>query len=301
MEEKAIKKSLTFYCANKEKHDDGHPFPFLSTEGKYDDDKLVAICPQCGEPAEERPQHYINLPQMWENASGPKTEEGKRRVRLNAFKTGMHSQVSMIAPAKPGKYPQCNSCPEFEDCKNSYSYCPIVLQPMLNLAKAYEEKDMDSLNIFIGTLQAQTWQTIQIMFASVFETGPLVETVMKRWKEKEGKDNIQVEIVGHQENPVLKHLPKFIELFGGASDQQRMTPRTAAEGSSDFGNEKPRSIDEHAADLVRKFKNVKQITITAQDARGKDEHLKNFKGEDEPDNHEEGEIDIVPDSDHFSH
>ncbi|MEM6987322.1 MAG: hypothetical protein AAF499_12375 [Pseudomonadota bacterium] len=109
-----------------------HPFAYEST------------CPACGAAAPQDAAERTRW-KAWAYATGPRTEAGKassaanlagyptpaqtEHARFNALKTGQHAQVATFYPAKPGRYPQCSTCPyytEIYDSRDPTRHCAEV-------------------------------------------------------------------------------------------------------------------------------------------------------------------------------
>jgi len=225
------KTEKTFYC-----HDRGHQrYVWGSKDYEEGDDGAdYAKCPICRKPTREVPDRYRSLYKGWMNATGPKTQEGKNRVRLNGYKTGEHTTVvHLLAPALPGKFPTCEGCEYREPCENEpYTWCPVNVGPMLRFLKAYQEGSVGDLKDFAGLNQARVFQILQMMFQQIQKHGVLVP---KEILHKDGKDGSQKETIEWQANPLLERVLSYLQALGHTAEQQVMTPAKAQDEQNFIG------------------------------------------------------------------
>lgn len=219
------KEEKTFYCK-----DNGHQrYVFVSWEWEETPKGVFAACPICEREVEEVPAVYQNYYKMWQNQTGPRTQEGKRRSSLNGYKHGHYSQVyNVLAPALPGKFPACQNCQYREPCENEpYKWCPVNIAPMVRFVKAYQEGNLAEMKEFAGMNQAKIFQTVQMMWQEIQSKGVLVpKEIRRKINEDAGEEEIVLE---WQANPLLQRIQSFIEMLGHSADQQIMTPRAKEE------------------------------------------------------------------------
>lgn len=177
-------------------------------------DTVYSNCPLCNHPTKEVPQYFANLKKMAANATGPRTEAGKKRSSLNGFKTGLYSrQVHLLAPALHGKYKHCDNCEYKTECiGKDLKYCPINLEPMLRFLAAYSEGRVKDLKEFAGIAQGKTFMILQEAFNKVFDDGLVIDSEHPLYTEKKA-------------HPLLKHIPELMLTLGFTSDQQEMNPK----------------------------------------------------------------------------
>lgn len=220
----SAKDTRVFYC--KDELHDKHVWE--SDQYAPDDDDIYwCNCPLCGKPCHEVPDRYLSLAKAWANQTGPRTPEGKRRSSLNGYKHGKYAKsLPILAPALPGKFPVCRDCEHREPCENEpYKYCPVNMQPMMELIRAFEEGDSAALKSFAALSQANTWQVAQMMYQAVQENGVLVP---KEIRTKISKDGDQIDqVLEWQANPLLSRIPEFLSVLGHTADQQAITPKQA--------------------------------------------------------------------------
>lgn len=194
---------------------------------KTEDENFYSKCPECGDEIHDVPHYYANLGKMWNSATGPRTEKGKKRTSLNAYKTGLTSKnLTLLAPANYDKYTHCEDCEQKAECeKKTLKYCPVNLDPMLKFLHAYESGDTEALKHFAGLAQAKTHQVLLNIYASLFEEGVMVESKHRDFTEK-------------KRNPLLDILPKIMEVCGFTSDQYQTNPAAVKEENDLIGTMK---------------------------------------------------------------
>ena len=185
-------------------------------------------CPFCKQPGKLSNVRFKNLLRGQGRQTGPKTEAGKKKCRLNAVKHGHKMTVSPIYPAKFDKYPECFSCEHREKCENDneFRFCPVktekVYDFMTKFIAAKANGDLESLDELIGATTAKTYAILQSMISDVLTIGTTVEETTTN---KEG-DLIYSK---YKQHPVLETIPKFMTAIGFTADQQMMTPKAKGE------------------------------------------------------------------------
>lgn len=192
----------------------------------------VAICPVCErhEGVVNTSYRVYNLYKGWDMATGPTSEEGKRRSSLNNWQHGRFAnQLHIIAPAKPGKLAVCAGCTIIDECKSKkFKYCPVDLETVALFIQAYQEGKVNDLRELAGMAQAQTMKVLQNMIHHIMEYG--VSTVNKiPMLNKEGEpvkdsDGNIIFMTKHEKNNLIKDIPAFIQTLGFSAEQQDMTP-----------------------------------------------------------------------------
>ena len=229
-------------------------------------ESLQAVCPVC-----EKHDGVIhcswrvfNLYKGWGMATGPRTEEGKRRASLNNWKHGRFaSQLHIIAPAKPEKLPACSSCTIVEKCKSQkFKYCPVDLETIALFIQAYQEGKVNDLKDIAGMNQAQVQKILQNMVHHIMENGvylttkiPVLDDDKRPVKDDDG--NI-IYITRHEKNNLLKDIPSFINTLGFSAEQQDMTPAKRQESETLKG---------HLQDRKEERQSLLQVQKEAHDER----------------------------------
>lgn len=209
--------------------------------------EISALCPVCEHPALECTHSTYNLARTaWQNATGPKTEEGKARVALNSWKTGEYAtKIRIMAPAKFEKYPWCLDCEDREPCKSKLiKYCPRDLETTAKFVAAYKNGDVNDLREEAGLANAQVWKVFSMMIHQIIEKGVMYKVVKF---DSEGN-----EITTYEKNQLVKELPAYLASLGMSADQQVMTPKAAEQKEALEGRIKQEQIDQEEEIVVRK-------------------------------------------------
>lgn len=254
-----------------------------------DDDVAYSKCECCDKLTHEVPHYYANIPKMIEagkgKSTGPKTKEGKARVALNGYKHGLASRkFRILAPAKKGKYPECDGCPYFDDCTPD-KYCPINLTEITKFAAAYKNGKIEFLKEFAGVTQGNLAIIMKMLFNDIFTHGTLVEKVISS-KVDENTDTEEI-VKEWQDNPSLKHLLKLAEAMGSTADQQMMTPakQTENENIEGFVNSekvKAETAQEHYKKRDELLEKIHAKMANANINRKQDEALQEFENQEKP-------------------
>ena len=211
-------KPLHFFCYDCKHY-------FLSETYKLDRKlihqtyKYYSKCPLCGAKTYNVGHSFANLEKMHENAPGPQTIEGKKISSMNAFRTGMHAKkINRLAPARFGKYLQCENCEYAEMCEiGNLKYCPVNLGTMLRFVAAYQEGRVEELKEFAGIAQGNIQFMIEQITKEIFEEGLSIETLSKTGVKE------------YKSNPLIKSFGDLMQVAGYTSDQQQMNPRAETE------------------------------------------------------------------------
>jgi len=168
-------------------------------------------------------------------ATGPKTQAGKDRSKLNGYKHGNYSkEFTLLAPALPGKFPMCGDC-EYNGagCGTEFKYCPVNIKPMVELLRAYQERDNKAIREIHGLQQARALQVLEMMFQAVFKYGVLNPKEMRKkggsaaidysGKDTEKWEEITLEWMA---NPLIKRIPEFMAAIGSTAEQNLMTVKS---------------------------------------------------------------------------
>lgn len=225
---------VTFKCA-----DDG---PFKSAPGRIDPDpddqvhpwRYFAECPECGR---ECPQAHWerSLLKAWQNATGPKTDEGKAataenlvghptkeeslRTRFNAMKHGASAKVAKYFPAQPGKYALCNTCDVDRYWCASQPCCVKQTQNFMLHHAAFEQKKPGVLNGLYSEMQAAIYSILQQIIMTIIADGVKLERPVFHFTEEGGLclgeyvDRVSGErkmLMDVSAHPLLKPLTDFL-------------------------------------------------------------------------------------------
>lgn len=212
---------------------------FKTTDYVTTGDSATAICPVCeSTKVVETSWRVYNVSKGWDCSTGPKTDEGKKRSSINGWKTGRFaSQLHLMAPAKPGKFPLCSDCELIDDCKKTpFKYCPRDVETLAQFVHAYKEGKVNDLRDLAGITQAQMYRVFQKMFDHIMKYGvmfeikrPILDGEGNPILDNNGKPQFNID---WSKNNLIKDLPAFQSSMGFSADLQDMTPKTRQETES---------------------------------------------------------------------
>ena len=233
--------------------------------GSPDDEyNYYTRCPLCHEYARACHPRFANIPKMRANATGPRTEAGKRRVALNGVKHGIYAQPHhLLAPAN-GKYDICPECEVHSDCKaGALSYCPYKTDLMVRVIAAYENGDQAALKTYAGMSQARLMLIMEKILGDIIRMGPMIRqpkiangTVVELKK----ADGTKETVYEYVEHPLIRNMPKVMAALGFTSDQQEMN----AHASSDKESEELKGKLAEQTDPINFLTQMKDLVATIQ-------------------------------------
>jgi hypothetical protein len=216
-----------------------------------------ADCSRCGRECSEV-YWDRNLRKAHAMATGPKTPEGKAKVagnlpaertkeltdrtRFNALKHGAYARTAKFWPARPGKYPHCQSCEHFnQGCDElpapDHTNPPGCLKRtelMMSHLIAYESGDPKQLMASQAELQASLRALIDDMILAIVQDG-VVQRKYDYSIDKDGNVDFistlnaegqlekSITLVAH---PLLKTLIEFMHRNGMTLTDSAMTAKT---------------------------------------------------------------------------
>ena len=271
------KSAKHFWCA-KDKH-------YFLTDDYTGEDIALSKCEICGGIVEEVPHYYANLEKMHKSATGPVTQKGKDRSKMNSYKHGMRSrQLHLLAPAITDRYPECSECLYKTECKEDFKYCPVIVQPMMQFIKAFEEGNVNDLKHFAGFTHARVFQILQIILKEIIEKGTLQPKVINTKYIAGGDDDKPVEketVLEWQRNPLISQIQKLMEILGWTADQQSMTPAKTQDQQNTDGflkteQEKNTTLLEYEERRAKAMEEFKKEVIAAIPDRSNDKALNKY-------------------------
>lgn len=218
-----------------------------------------AECPDCGG---EAPQAHWEraLLKAWQNATGPRTEEGlaatsanleghptpeeTRRTRFNALKHGLSAKTASYFPARPGKYPFCASCDiDWIWCANQPA-CAKQTQLFMMHHAAFESRNPKHLSGIYADLQAALFAVLQQVLQTIIADG--VKIVAPQWytdketgrlciaeyTDENGQRRIINDISAH---PLFKPLGELLARNNLSLADMGMTARVVDDEQAEFG------------------------------------------------------------------
>jgi len=199
------------------------------------------------------------------------------------WKHGLRAQVvTLLAPAIPGKFLECNGCEYFEQCKSEkWRYCPVNLEPILQFLKAFQEGKVTDLKDLAAFSQGHAFSVLRMMFNEIYQKGVLSPKMIKEARDENGNKTKYIE---WQSNPLLRRIPEFMQLLGFTAEQQMMTPKSEREDENMQGflkaeESKTSTIQEFTAKQEKALFDLKEQIRKAAMMRASDEALKRHQQE----------------------
>lgn len=137
----------------------------------------------------------------WENATGPKTAEGKaataanleghptpdeaKRTRFNAMKHGLNARVATYFPAKPDGYSFCSTCEVNRTWCAAQPACVKKTELFMLHQAAFEQRDPKKLMGVYSELQSAIFAVLQQILQTIIADGVKLSTP-EYYTDKEG-------------------------------------------------------------------------------------------------------------------
>lgn len=221
--------------------------------------RYFAACVICGEEASQAAWER-NLMKAHANATGPRTAEGKaavtrnleghptpeeaQRTRFNAMKHGLAARTATYFPAKPGKYPDCDSCHYYATCGINDNACRKRVELFMRTHVAFETRDPKLLTELNADIQSNIMAIMQNMLITIVADGVALRNPAwyydkdgdLHWVEKFDPDSGEVRpIIEIQAHPLLKPLREILAANGMTLTDLAMTPRVQEQAEEQMG------------------------------------------------------------------
>lgn len=274
--------------------DRGHPFAYF------------AFCEQCSAEASQVPWE-IGMMSRWARATGPKSLEGKAktsanleghstdRTRFNAMKHGLAARTAKFFPAKPGKYPHCETCNIPHDHCAVQPACLKRTELFMRHHLASEYQDPDLLREIQSDVQAGVSAVLEDMLVAIVSKGVLQETPEFGF-DKDGETNVASYIdpvTGEKKlikklsaNPLLKVLAEFLTKNNMSLADLNLTQKIKADTEIQMGHLSREDVDREDTKLHRQRQTelmevLKQQIGRSQQRVSTDPVLAEYNSEDE--------------------
>jgi hypothetical protein len=244
-------KNLNFHCRTCGERFEAEPTRIADVADRaWQPHDYFAEC-RCGTEAPQAAWE-LNLAKAWAHATGPRTEAGKaisaanlpeetRRTRFNAMKSGVFAKTATYWPAKPGKYPHCETCEHFNKGCNDDNHravghrnppaCLKRTELFMNFQVAFETRDPRMLTERMATIQALAWQMVNDMYLQVIQDGVTLKSPkwyydkdgnfhLAEYTDDAGEKRLIYEINSH---PLLRMIIEFMNRNGMALPDSGMT------------------------------------------------------------------------------
>ncbi len=220
----------------------------------------AATCPDCGEDAGAA-HWWLALLKGWQNATGPKTADGKAmvtanlaghptpeeamRTRFNAMKHGLSAKTATYFPSRPGSYSFCAGCDvDFDYCR-SQPACTKQTRLFMKHHAAFEQRKPEHLRGIYADLQAALFAMVQQIVQTIIADGVKVqmpeyytdkdsgEIVVAEYVDETGARRILMrEVMAH---PLFKPLGELLSRNNLSLADMGMTQKVIDDEEQDFG------------------------------------------------------------------
>lgn len=252
-----------------------HPFSYF------------CACPYCGMEAEQA-SHEKALMASFGRHTGPKTAAGKRisaqnidghptaeeaqRTRFNAITHGLSARVATYYPAKPGKYPACETCHvDHYECSQSQA-CMKRTELFMRHHIAFQMKDPEMLTDIRADLQANVQAIIDDIIQSIIIDGVTLRNPAWYYDkdggfhlaEYSGTNGERFFIEEVKAHPLLKTLGEFISKNNLSLGDMAMTPKVVDDqetlqghlATSDIREEESLAVQHKQVEILDDLKNM---------------------------------------------
>jgi len=269
--------------------------------------RYFAHCPKC--PAQNQPQAAWAraLLKAHQNATGPKTAEGKaatarnldghptseeaQRTRFNAMQHGMAARTATYFPSKPDRYAFCARSDMDRVWCGQQSACVKQTEIFMLHHAAFDQRDPKVLAGLHADLQASLTAMLQMAIQDVLGEGitivqPRVELdregtpVTLTYLDAQGTRQY---IMNRQSNPAIKAVTELVTRLGLSMSDLGMTVRAAE--AEDHGLKGRLELDDVQRESMAKFgermllatEQAKQQIAAAQKRKAEDPVLVEFQ------------------------
>lgn len=167
------------------------------------------------------------------NLAGHPTAEEAKRTRFNAMSHGLTAQVATYFPAKPGKYPICDSCDiDWGECYEQAA-CLKRTELFLRHRIAFETRDPRQLTDLRADMHASMQALISDMIRAIIATGTELKEPdwfvdkdgnfrLAKYQDTDGEQRLITKVSAH---PLLKVLGEMISRNSLSLADMGMTPK----------------------------------------------------------------------------
>ena len=239
IEKKPYLKRSQFACLKCKGEDEQGPFFFFAVAAdirQNDKQDFVSSCTQCGAECVEL-WYMTNVRKAQGKETGPKSEAGKNKVRMNGYTTGSRYLSGAIPkalpPAKPGEYAECDDCQDLDECKQAvadamgtcqFIACHRQSEVFAKYRNAHLTGDPMALKFAAADNQARQQLVLNALFKAIFKHGVVIDSLIV------GKDGV-VKLGGKpvtelKSNPATNDMIKLAEKMGFSLTDWTLTPKS---------------------------------------------------------------------------
>lgn len=303
------KDTVTFYCRQCKKKFQDRPDVIEEAPDEQHPWIYLGKCPQCEELVEQA-WWERNLLKAWANATGPRTPEGKAAAaanleghptpeealltRFNGIKHGLYAQTATYFPARPGKYPECDTCELRENVCEGERACLKKTELFMKFHIAFDSRDPGLLmQIQAGNQAAIQGLLNQCIMAIAMSGGPEIHE--PQWYyDKDGKfhlakykdgDGDEVQLYEKKAHPLLKFVIDLINKNNVTMSDLEMTPKAKEEQEALKGfieSQKPEggeSLEQISHQMKQGLDSIKDMIKRSQEKSATDPVLIEYQQE----------------------
>jgi len=273
-----------------------------------DSGEFIATCPQCGNEDCREPWYMANVRRCQGKQTGPVTQAGKDKCRMNGYSTGS-SYVSgaipkYLPPAKPEKYAECDECQDLDECKlaveeakgtSRYVACHRLSELTAKYRNAHLTGDPEALRFTAADVHAKMHRVMNQCFKAIFDTGIFIESLMvsdgKVVKMENGTneagEKLFVNIMERKINPAINEAIKILEKMGFSLSDWTLTPKSkeakmALDGYlAGQASAKGQTMEEFITQHNKDMKAFQEALVKGRETAQNDEALKESLAEEQ--------------------
>ena len=249
---------LTFKCSGCESCFDTVPGRWVDEPARAHPYRYFADCPECGEEVQQV-AWQVGILCANARATGPRTPEGKAIAaknldghptpqeatitRFNALKHGASAKTAVYFPARPGKYPQCETCDIDHDYCRQQPACLKRTELLMKHLVAFQQQDPDLLMENHAFMQANLSALVEDMLLNIVQKGVAIESPAFGFSKdgfqlaeyKDRKTGEMVIINDLKAHPLLKPLFELLGKNNLSLADLNMTPKIKADQEESMG------------------------------------------------------------------
>ncbi len=277
--------SIRFRCPSCRNEWEGEPLRIEGAPERKHPFEYFDNCPRC---ETDSPQIFweIGLFSRWASATGPTSAEGKaksaanldghptpeeaQRTRYNAMKHGLSARQAKFFPAKPGKYPHCDSCDIDWGYCSQQTACLKRTELFMKYHVAFENNDPDLLRDLHADTQAGVGAMLEDMLVSILSDGVTLKSPqyafdkdggmhLAKYKDDHGTTHTIEDVKAH---PLLKVFGEYLSRNNLSLADMNMTPKVQMDQGMQMGHlaadnsekETLKEVAEHQVKLLDQLK-----------------------------------------------